>query len=383
MTISTTTWESIASPVSRDQACGEDLRLDEGSSRLLYHIRHLRHQATSEERQVATGDVDKSALQTRWKEIFSEVVELLTTRSKDLELLTYLLESALRLDGFDGLHRCLNSVTHLVVNHWPDLHPCTDRADDELRIRHLNGLNGIDGDGTLLPVIATTPLLGAPHTPAITLSRYLRAQDTTGSKSKRDERQDVLDSIKSDAASVSSEIVQASREAIDLATNAFKELDEQLTSRSHAEFFTSAIRGRLQGCQEAFAYIFGSPPLPLESPADMTLPEHASEDIAGSTEPEPDDSADNTVVSVHANTADAQLDSVRSRQQAMDSLVEIARYFERSEPHSPIGYAVRQIIDWGNMKLPQLMEHLIPDAQARDTFFLLSGIPTPRDSELD
>ena len=93
------------------------------------------------------------------------------------------------------------------------------------------------------------------------------------------------------------------------------------------------------------------------------------------------DTADSGPTTDQPGPASTGQNTVTSRQQAMQALAEVATYFERSEPHSPIGYAVRQLIGWGSMELPQLMEHLIPDEHARDTFFLLSGIRGRQDPE--
>lgn len=386
MTIPITLWKAIARPVSQDGACGDDLRQDERSNRLLYHVRHLRHQASTEERRATLEDVDFSTLHAIWQEIFAEVTELLTKRTKDLELLAYLLEAGLRLDGFMGLHRALEAATQLIVEYWPELHPCID--DEELRVRHLNGLNGFEGDGTLLPVIVTTPLLPAPDGDPITLARHLRAESATGAKKtdRRAKKEDLLESIKADALAVPSEIVEMSRDTLNLTFNAFEEFDAQLTNRARTTFFSSAIRARLLNCQEAFTYICGAAPTPAEAAPDMNINEHesaAKDTPAASPESNPKARAADAHASEQADFSEASLSSVTSRQQALASLSEIAVYFERHEPHSPVGYAIRQIIGWGNMELPQLLEHLIPDPNARANFFLLSGIPIPNESDLD
>ncbi|MBN82395.1 MAG: type VI secretion system protein TssA [Planctomycetaceae bacterium] len=379
MTIPNTVWNSIADPVSADLPCGHDLRQSDDSSKLLFHIRHLRHQATTEERQALLQETDHAAWVKMWQELLTEISAVLGRQSKDLELLTYLLEAALRLDGFRGLYQALEYVTTLISEHWPALHPCSETDDDELRLRHLNGLNGLHGDGTLLPVIVTTPLLPATDCPSITLGRYLRAQDAGTSNNKRAEPNDQLPVLKADAASVRPETVQESRQAIGRAIRAFDSLDEQLTLHCDAAFFSSAIRNRLRNCEEALTYICGPAPLPAQEAA--VVDENQHDGATGDSPMGPEADHDTLDASQATDQPVPGSNSVLSRQQAMKSLGEVATYFERSEPHSPIGYAVRQLIGWGSMELPQLMEHLIPDEHARDTFFLLSGIRGRQDAE--
>ena len=65
---------------------------------------------------------------------------------------------------------------------------------------------------------------------------------------------------------------------------------------------------------------------------------------------------------------------VRSRDEAFRALVKIADYFRKTEPHSPISYALEQAVRWGDMELPDLMKELIVDDTTRQQFFSLTGI---------
>ena len=58
-------------------------------------------------------------------------------------------------------------------------------------------------------------------------------------------------------------------------------------------------------------------------------------------------------------------------------LQEIAEYFRRTEPHSPIPYSLEQAVRWGRTPLPELLEELIPDPGGREHYFRLAGIPRP------
>ena len=52
---------------------------------------------------------------------------------------------------------------------------------------------------------------------------------------------------------------------------------------------------------------------------------------------------------------------VPSREHALIMLQEIAEYFRRTEPHSPLAYTLEQAVRWGRTPLPKLLEELIPD----------------------
>jgi type VI secretion system protein ImpA len=66
-----------------------------------------------------------------------------------------------------------------------------------------------------------------------------------------------------------------------------------------------------------------------------------------------------------------------SRESALAAILNIAQFFEQTEPHSPIPYALRQIERWGHMPLPELLKELIGDAGARSALFRQVGIREP------
>jgi type VI secretion system protein ImpA len=87
---------------------------------------------------------------------------------------------------------------------------------------------------------------------------------------------------------------------------------------------------------------------------------------------------------------DGQTDSVgdgtggsypRNREQAFKTLSELSEFFLRNEPHSPMSYALKQVVRWGHMSLPDLLEELIADDGARQNLFRLAGIKKPGQSE--
>jgi type VI secretion system protein ImpA len=52
---------------------------------------------------------------------------------------------------------------------------------------------------------------------------------------------------------------------------------------------------------------------------------------------------------------------IKSRQEALKRLAEIADYFHKTEPHSPVAYLVQRAIKWGEMPLEVWLEDVIKD----------------------
>jgi type VI secretion system protein ImpA len=52
---------------------------------------------------------------------------------------------------------------------------------------------------------------------------------------------------------------------------------------------------------------------------------------------------------------------LKGRAEALRQLAEVAQYFQRTEPHSPVAYLVQRAIKWGQMPLEVWLEEVIKD----------------------
>jgi type VI secretion system ImpA family protein len=63
--------------------------------------------------------------------------------------------------------------------------------------------------------------------------------------------------------------------------------------------------------------------------------------------------------------------AVRSRQDALKRLADVAEFFRKTEPHSPVSYLVQRAVKWGNMPLDNWLQEVIKDenvlGQLRET----------------
>jgi predicted component of type VI protein secretion system len=64
----------------------------------------------------------------------------------------------------------------------------------------------------------------------------------------------------------------------------------------------------------------------------------------------------------------------QNRQKALHQLEEIAAYFERIEPLSPLPYVIRRAVAWGNMSLPEVLAELLSEEE-RNKLKERAGIP--------
>ncbi|MGH9818684.1 MAG: ImpA family type VI secretion system protein, partial [Pyrinomonadaceae bacterium] len=68
---------------------------------------------------------------------------------------------------------------------------------------------------------------------------------------------------------------------------------------------------------------------------------------------------------------------ISTRKDALKRLAEIADYFHRTEPHSPVAYLVQRAVKWGNMPLETWLQDVIKDdsimSQLRQTLGFNTG----------
>jgi type VI secretion system protein ImpA len=68
--------------------------------------------------------------------------------------------------------------------------------------------------------------------------------------------------------------------------------------------------------------------------------------------------------------------TIRSRQDALKRLNEVAEYFSSTEPHSPVSYLVQRAIKWGRMPLDSWLEDVIKDENVLERLRDVLGLKT-------
>ena len=70
-----------------------------------------------------------------------------------------------------------------------------------------------------------------------------------------------------------------------------------------------------------------------------------------------------------------------TRQLAIQRLREVAEFFRKTEPHSPISHHIEEAIRWGLLSLPDLLTELVPQENVREELFTRIGIQKAEKAE--
>src|SRR5262245_60195763 len=70
-----------------------------------------------------------------------------------------------------------------------------------------------------------------------------------------------------------------------------------------------------------------------------------------------------------------------SREEAFATLLRVAEFFRRSEPHSPVSYTLEELVRRGRMSLPDLLSELINDPTQRRNYYVVAGMKPPEEPQ--
>jgi type VI secretion system protein ImpA len=354
-------FEMLIEGVDTAAPAGIDPRTDISPTSQYYQLKDTRGQARANERALLAEDEDFQALASDWRPLAEKIPVILCSQVKDLEYAAWLIEALCRTHGFVGLSAGFKTTRLLIEHFWPSLYPQPDEDGMEVRIAPLIGLNGYEGDGALITPILSIPLTDITAHGQFACWQYERASDISRKDEKRQKQKAdagiaTLEQIKDAVAETSAGFYQQLKLQIETAIAEFAMLSQAMDAAMNGEPQpTSAISKALHKCLDAVNYLA----------ADKLAQFATSAEQAITTD------ADGQVIS-HADPVQQQ---VQTREQVLLSLKQSAEFFRKTEPHSPISYALEQVVHWSTLSLPELLQELIDDNNSRNHYFRLAGIP--------
>jgi type VI secretion system protein ImpA len=369
----------LTAPIAPDKPAGTDPRLDPSPTSAYFKIKDDRRNACEIERPGSDKMPD-------WNIVKQLAVKILTVQAKDLSVSAYLIEAMIRLEGFAGLRDGFRLAREFVEKYWEGLFPIADAAEvarekelktrtdltpdekEELatlteenrstRLAPLIGLNGLESDGTLLAPIARVPITDMTSIGQFALAQYnegnflKKITDPKQQQAKIDAGAITLDKFQKAVAETEPAFYVKLVDDLNGALTELGKLGDALDQRCDGKGPPiSSIRTRLTECLDV-------------------VKEVAKDKLRAA--PPPDGPPKKDVDK--PGQPPAPSGNVQTREQALESLTKVADFFRKTEPHSPISYALDQIVRWGRMPLPELWTELIGDEAPRKSVFKQVGI---------
>ncbi len=345
---------ALLHPITSGQPAGEDLSF----STEFDTIRGLREQDDPSLDQGAWVTALKVA---DWPGVLAESERLLGRRSKDLRLAGWRLEALGHLQGLPGLAQGLEDSASLCEAFWTELHPQGCDGDWDERSGSLRWLLQALEQG-----LGSAPLLGQGKQryslADMAEARHWAQKLERDPHLQADERQPTPERI---ARALRDTPAAGLREQL----AALDRLDAQLqrlqawvepAMQGEAPSFARArdALGEARRQLERLARDNGALPPPAGAAAPLAQPAGAGEPAAA------------------AAVASAAT-GLHSREQALAQLRQVADYFRRTEPHSPVAYLADKAARWGEMPLHEWLRQVVKDGAALGQLEELLGTERP------
>ena len=339
-------FDSLLRPISGESPSGEYLRY------------HGIYDEISETRR-ADDVVDLGAWQTDLKVAdFRKTIELavpvLETQTKDLQIAAWLVEAIVAEHGFAGLRDGLDLLSSLIRKFWGSIYPSADDGDEEGRA---NALAWVDRETAMLVKNAAITVDGWGYNGYLDSKKF---DIPANLDSLNDEEKKKFSALKE----------QAERE--NRATAARWTVAVAKTNRAFCEEVHVAIlecEAAYKALNDAIEETFDRNQAPSLPEIRRSLQEIKSvqNELLEAKRLEEPDPADEAAGEGSESGGDARRGAsgvsgpISNREDALKRLAEVAAYFKKTEPHSPVSYLVSRAIQWGHMPLENWLQDVIKD----------------------
>lgn len=352
--------EGLLAPIDDASPCGNDPRLDASPTSPYQALKDARYAASDAERNIERGFAEErdaqnaeEAARRSWELIAGEGPQLLAKTAKDLEVASWLAEALLRRHQLGGLRDGLDLLGGLVERYWDGVYPLPDEDGLETRLIPIVGLTGGEAEGRLIAALRRVRMTEGGDAPFL-FWQYERAMTGNAAGSA------TLEAIAAALDRSSEAFVRSLAEDARGCIAAADRLEANL--KAHCAGETPSF-SRLHGAlSQIFDAVKRRAPLPIEAEAEV--------------EAEPAEAAEGAAPAANA-AARPRDNGELDREGAFRQLEELARFFRRTEPHSPTAYAIENLVRRGRMSFLDLVQELIDDGDVRKSYFVNAGIQPP------
>ncbi len=347
----------LLSPIAAEPPCGASLRYDP----IYTDIRLAREE---DDPNLPMRQWERPLKKADWSLIEGQCFNALANKSKDLQLVAWLVEAWMRLYGLQGLAAGLRGLHDLSVSFWDHIHPQIMEGDAEARKAPFEWLSESLSVSLKIHVVMMTILERSPSKISLVEWDRLTAEDVHAQDILQPKKENLSTDPKVEPISRAELLSLAQnpvhskplllqlaqvRECIQTVQNLQKFLDEKLT-------MDAPNLSKLSSCLSAFERVLASLTASLAVPPGDNQSPLAIESEAVSVE------SDQTMHDQGGNIlkpTEVQTGQWRTREEAYATLEAVAAYLQKREPHSPTPYLIQKAVRWGRLPLPELMKEIM------------------------
>lgn len=315
-----------------------------------------------------------------FRRVIDLAVPALSAKTKDLQLGVWLTEALAMQYGFAGLRDGLKLLAGLQETYWETLHPEIEDGDQEARANAITWL-----DTQALMAIKGAPITGVEGYSFLdwedaqkfdipdnldSLDSVRRQEILNLKEQAEKERRVTGDLWRKERVATRRAAIEAVNYTIDecwLALNEVNRVIEEKYERNQTPGLSN-LKKVLDEVHSQVKIMLAEKR--AEEPDEIEL--EAGEDIIG------DDGI--VVLGTSSGVASAS-GAIQSRKDALKRLDDIAGFFKKTEPHSPVAYLVQRAVKWGNMPLDVWLQDVIKDETVLYKLRETLGVGTSENTE--
>lgn len=360
--------DALLKPISDENPTGAELSIYEGSLLEISDALDKAKDLLKEERdREAAGGIDSQGQPWRtipnpeWQPIIERCCDVLELESKDFRVASWLTDCLMREYGFFGLMQGLALCERMLVDYWESIRPAPNEDGHGDTVSAF-GQFAMDGNGLDGAVIARGTKENARTETVYTMLDYARSKElekvSSEERERRIEQEDHVD-------------LQEIHTLVNLTPSDFHH-SNLAAIKSSLEKLDVISEFLNQNCRPDN---YDEPTSPTTSRLKEAL-ETAREVVRGFVGEESSEESENEISGEPGESSAPKASSGgMTRESAFREIENIASFFEKTEPHSPVHSALRQVVRWGRTPLPKLLDELIDDSSVMERVQKLLGLP--------
>lgn len=360
--------EALLAPIPGDAPQGTDIREDFSAQSPYNRLRDARSEARDAEKMLDAGNPDARDPGPLWRAVRELGLRTLVDTAKDLEVAAWVTEAYVRSHGLSGLAAGAQLIHGLAENYWDDVFPLPDDYGVETRVAPITGLNGRDGNGSLMQPLYKISLFPRADGTSVAFYQYQGSEQLPSlDAERRQQRVEAgaipFEDMEKDARAQGSRAMLRLRAEAREALAAWQAMSDLLDEKaSEDQPSTTHVRDVVRQMLDiANRY----------APPDQSGEVAAGEEGSGS-----DGSLAVTGGGGGMNLSGIAVPAgaIANREAALRALENIAAFFRQTEPHSPLSYTLGEAVRRGRMTWPELLEEIVGDRDSRNAILTTLGI---------
>ena len=328
--------DALLAPIREDAPCGDDYSFS-------IEFDQIKRARQEDDPHLSQGEWATTLKVADWPVVVELSTEVLQHKSKDIRAASWLIEGLAHVQGYQGMADGCELLSQLCDRYWSQLYPQAEEGDQELRIGAFTHF--VATSVHLVRSISITQGNGV----AYSCADYDNALHFENLASKTPELRDglpdhkvTLEKFTASQHKTPRQFYEALQADFAAAQSAWKQLAATIDAHLGVEgpsftvvfdAFALASRVLLRLFKEAGLLVEAADTDAIETPAD----------VAGAP-----------ATPVHTGP-------IANRAQALQQLQQVADFFRRTEPHSPVAYLASRAVQWGNMPLHEWLRTVIKD----------------------